>query len=387
MSEASAGVLRLEPLRAWRFVAGKVSALGAVTSPPYDVLEPALVRRLTDADLHNMVRLILPRDPGLGPSRYDEPARRLSGWQRDGVVIQDVRPSLYVYEQQYGDAVLCGLVGSLGLDPARRVVLPHEDVMPHWVDDRFELMEATDADLEPILLAYGGGGVASDAVDAARAGEPWLVADTENGAHHQIWRIDDPAVLAAIAQELAGHEALIADGHHRYAAYLERNRREPNRPGTEVGLAMLVDNDRHPLTLDPIHRIVPGLSVDLVSSRTPEGWQVLPGRVEGVPDRIAITDGTSWVTLRSTEGQVTPTVALLHRVLLPAWGVPADEITFHHVLSDAIALAGPQQAAVELVAPRMDQVLQSAARGVILPQKATSFGPKPRVGLLFRTLD
>jgi hypothetical protein len=105
-----------------------------------------------------------------------------------------------------------------------------------------------------------------------------------------------------------------------------------------------------------------------------------------VPDRIAIFDGTSWVTLRSTEGQVTPTVSLLHEVLLPAWGVPADEITFHHALGDAIALAGPARAAVELVAPRMDQVLRSAARGAVLPQKATSFGPKPRVGLLFRTL-
>lgn len=387
MSEASATVLRLEPLRAWRFVAGKVSALGAVTSPPYDVLEPAIVRRLTDSDLHNMVRLILPRDPDLGPSRYDEPARRLSDWQEAGVVIQDARPALYVYEQQIGGAVLCGLVGSLGLDPARRVVLPHEDVMPQWVDDRFELMEATDADLEPILLAYAGGGAASDAVDEARSGEPWLVADTENGAHHQIWRIDDPVKLAKIAAELSTRDALIADGHHRYAAYLERNRREPDRPGTEVGLAMLVDNDRHPLTLDPIHRVVPGLTLDLVSSRTPPGWQVLPGRVEGVPDRIAITDGTSWVTLQSTEGQITPTVALLHRELLPAWGVPVDEITFHHALTDAVAMAGPSQAAVELVAPKMDQVLQSAVRGVVLPQKATSFGPKPRVGLLFRMLS
>jgi uncharacterized protein (DUF1015 family) len=387
MSEASASVLRLEPLRAWRFVAGKVSALGAVTSPPYDVLEPAIVRRLTDSDLHNMVRLILPRDPDLGPGRYDEPARRLSDWQQAGVVVQDVKPALYVYEQQIGGAVLCGLVGSLGLDPARRVVLPHEDVMPHWVDDRFELMEATDADLEPILLAYAGGGAASDAVDEARSGEPWLVADTENGAHHRIWRLDDPAKLAKIAAELATRDALIADGHHRYAAYLERNRREPDRPGTEVGLAMLVDNDRHPLTLDPIHRVVPGLTLDLVSSRTPKGWQVLPGRVEGVPDRIAITDGTSWVTLQSTEGQVTPTVALLHRELLPAWGVPVGEITFHHALTDAVALANPSQAAVELVAPKMNQVLQSAARGVVLPQKATSFGPKPRVGLLFRTLS
>jgi uncharacterized protein (DUF1015 family) len=384
MSEASANVLRLDPLRAWRFVAGKVSGLGAVTSPPYDVLEPAIVRRLTDSDLHNMVRLILPRDPDLGPGRYDEPARRLSTWQREGVVIQDGRPALYVYEQQFQGAVLCGLVGALALDPARRVVLPHEDVMPQWVD---ELMEATDADLEPILLAYNGGQVASDAVDEARAGEPWLVADTENGAHHRIWRIDDQELLTKIAEELATHEALIADGHHRYAAYLERNRREPDRDGTDVGLAMLVDNDRHPLTLDPIHRVVPGLTLDLVSSRTPSGWQVLPGRVEGVPDRIAITDGTSWVTLQSTEGQVTPTVALLHRELLPAWGVPADEITFHHALADAVALAGPEQAAVVLVAPRMDQVLRSAVRGVVLPQKATSFGPKPRVGLLFRMLS
>ncbi|MFI5698309.1 DUF1015 family protein [Kribbella sp. NPDC051586] len=384
MPDTSGRVLRLDPLRAWRFVAGKVSALGAVTSPPYDVLEPAIVRRLTDSDLHNMVRLILPRDPELGPGRYDEPARRLARWQQDGVVVQDERPALYVYEQRLGTAVLCGLVGSLRLDPARTVVLPHEEVMPHWVDDRLRLMEATDADLEPILLAYAGGSVASDAVDAARAGEPWLEAETYNGAEHRIWRIDDPEVLEAISAELAKHEAVIADGHHRYAAYLERQLREPYRQGAEAGLAMLVDYIRHPLTLDPIHRVVPGLDLEIVQTHTPTGWQMQPGRVEGDPDRISITDGTSWLTLHSAED--TPTVALLHEVLLPAWGVVEDDISFHHTLADALALAGPQQAAVELAAPRMDQVLRSAAQGVVLPQKATSFGPKPRVGLLFRML-
>lgn len=378
------GVLRLDPLRAWRFVAGKVSALGAVTSPPYDVLEPAIVRRLTDSDLHNMVRLILPRDPDLGRGRYDEPAHRLAGWQRDGVVIQDERPALYVYEQRLGSAVLCGLVGSLRLDPTRQVVLPHEEVMPHWVDDRLQLMEATDADLEPILLAYADGGVASDAVDAARSGEPWVEAETYNGAEHRIWRIDDPEVLSTIELELAKHEAVIADGHHRYAAYLERQLREPYRPTAEVGLAMLVDYIRHPLTLDPIHRVVPGLDLMTVQSRTPAGWQMQPGRVEGDPDRISITDGSSWLTLH-TDSEA-PTVALLHAVLFPAWGVVEEDLSFHHTFSDALALAGPQQLAVELAAPRMDQVLRSAAQGVVLPQKATSFGPKPRVGLLFRTL-
>ncbi len=378
------GVLRLDPLRAWRFVAGKVSALGAVTSPPYDVLEPAIVRRLTDSDLHNMVRLILPRDPDLGRGRYDEPAHRLAGWQRDGVVVQDDRPALYVYEQRLGSAVLCGLVGSLRLDPTRQVVLPHEEVMPHWVNDRLQLMEATDADLEPILLAYADGGAASDAVDAARSGEPWVEAETYNGAEHRIWRIDDPEVLETIELELAKHEAVIADGHHRYAAYLERQLREPYRQTAEVGLAMLVDYIRHPLTLDPIHRVVPGLDLMTVQSRTPSGWQMQPGRVEGDQNRVSITDGSSWLTLH-TDSE-TPTVALLHSVLFPAWGVVEEDLSFHHTFSDALALAGPQQLAVELAAPRMDQVLRSAAQGVVLPQKATSFGPKPRVGLLFRTL-
>ncbi|GAA1151715.1 DUF1015 domain-containing protein [Kribbella jejuensis] len=377
-------VLRLDPLRAWRFVAGKVSALGAVTSPPYDVLEPAIVRRLTDSDLHNMVRLILPRDPELGPGRYDEPAHRLAGWQRDGVVIQDERPALYVYEQRLGGAVLCGLIGLLRLDPTRRVVLPHENVMPHWVDDRLRLMEATDADLEPILLAYSGGGAASDAVDAARDGEPWLEAETDHGAEHRIWRIEDPALIAEISEELSKHEALIADGHHRYAAYLERQLREPYRPGAAVGLAMLVDYVRHPLTLDPIHRVIPGLDLDTVRLRTPGDWQMQPGRVEGDPNRISVTDGSSWLTLHSASDA--PTVTLLHEVLLPAWGVAEDNLGFHHTLADALALADARQVAVELTAPTMDQVLRSAAQGVVLPQKATSFGPKPRVGLLFRML-
>jgi uncharacterized protein (DUF1015 family) len=377
-------VLTLEPLRAWRFVAGKVSALGAVTSPPYDVLEPAIVRRLTDSDLYNMVRLILPRDPELGPARYDEPARRLSGWQRDGVVVQDEQPALYVYEQRLGDAVLCGLVGSLRLDPARRVVLPHENVMPHWVDDRLQLMEATDADLEPILLAYAGGGVASDAVDAARTGEPWVEAETYNGAEHRIWRISDPAVLAGIEAELAEHEAVIADGHHRYAAYLERQLRAPYRQSAEVGLAMLVDYVRHPLTLDPIHRVVPGLTLETVRLRTPSSVQMQPGRSEGELNRISVTDGSDWLTLYVASEM--PTVSLLHEELLPAWGVVENDVSFHHTLADALALAGPQQVAVELTAPNLDQVLRSAAQGVVLPQKATSFGPKPRVGLLFRTL-
>ncbi len=371
--------LRLDPLRAWRFVAGKVSGLGAVTSPPYDVLEPALVRRLTESDLHNMVRLILPRDASIGPSRYDEAAGRLRSWQDAGVVVRDPSPALYVYEQRVGTARLCGLVGSLGLDPSAQVVLPHEDVMPWPVDDRYDLMRATEADLEPILLAYSGGGAASDAVDAARDGEPWVVATTDDGAEHVVWRIADPVTLAEIAADLSGREALIADGHHRYAAYLRRLR----AVGVSDGLAMLVDHDRHPLTLDAIHRTLPGTPLKALASRLPEGWRASDGRLA---HGIRLTDGSTWLTVHRSVAATEPDVSLLHEQLLPAWGVDPDSVVYHHALSDALADASPDRTTVVLDPPRLDQVLSTAERGVRLPRKATSFGPKPRVGLLFRTL-
>ncbi len=393
---ATATTLRLDPFQAWRFVAGKVSGLGAVTSPPYDVLEPELVRKLTEADLHNMVRLILPRDPGLGPSRYDDAAGRLREWQRDGVVIRDRVPALYVYEQRAGTARLCGLVGALGLDPSGTVVLPHENVMPWMVDDRLELMRSTHADLEPILLAYaaGGRGVATAAVDAALETEPWLVASTDDGAEHRVWRIADPAVLAAIAADLATHEALIADGHHRYNAYLNRlsgtsgsSKSSASASAVCSGLAMLVDHDRHPLTLDAIHRTLPGLTLDAISSAPPSGWQAYDGRHAEVPHGMTMTDGTRWLTMSRDGAPGVPDVSLLHDELLPAWGVHPDAIDYHHGLDEALADAADDRLTVVLTPPRLEQVLSTAARGVRLPRKATSFGPKPRVGLLFRTLD
>ncbi len=373
--------LRLDPFRAWRFVAGKVSGLCAVTSPPYYVLAPALVRRLTESDLYNMVRLILPRDPALGSDRYEEAADRLRTWQRDGVVVQDSDPALYVYRQQVGTARLCGLVGRLGLDPSGTVVLPHEDVMPWPVDDRYLLARSTQADLEPILLAYSGGGAASDAVGAALNTEPWVVADTDDGGVHEVWRIGDPATIATIAADLAGRQALIADGHHRYRAYLRRFR----SGGIDDGLAMLVDHDRHPLTLDAIYRTLPGLTLDTVAERLPGGWLAVDGRVTGVPHAMALSDGNRWLTVHCAADETAPDVSLLHGELLPAWGVDEDAIAYHHALPEALAAARPDRITVVLEPPRLDQVLATAQRGARLPRKATSFGPKPRVGLLFRT--
>ena len=88
-----------------------------------------------------------------------------------------------------------GLIGALRLEPyAARIVQPHEDVAPGPVAGRRQLMEATQANLEPIFLLYqGGNGAATKLVDDVADGRPPLAeASTPDGLRHRLWAITDP---------------------------------------------------------------------------------------------------------------------------------------------------------------------------------------------------
>ncbi|HXP54321.1 MAG TPA: DUF1015 domain-containing protein, partial [Streptosporangiaceae bacterium] len=271
--------LALAPFRAVRFDPDRVSGLADVTSPPYDVIGPATVARLLAAEPHNVVRLILPGagtpQPPRGPQASALAAAQLRDWLGAGVLRPDAEPALYVYEQADGSEVVQrGLIGALRLvPPGAPSVLPHEDVMPGPVEGRRELMATTQANLEPIFLLYdgaaGGGSAAAktattlvDEVAGSRA--PLLTAITDDGTRHRIWAVTDPAEHAAVAEDLAARTALIADGHHRYAAYLklqEQARGAGRGAGPwDFGLAFLVDSAAYPPRIGAIHRVIPGLT-------------------------------------------------------------------------------------------------------------------------------
>ena len=74
---------------------------------------------------------------------------------------------------------------------------------------------------------------------------------------HRLWALRGDR-LETVTRALAGSRPLIADGHHRYAAYLQL---QQARPGTawDRGLAMLVDQDDTPLFLGAIHRVLRGV--------------------------------------------------------------------------------------------------------------------------------
>ncbi|HEY3958535.1 MAG TPA: DUF1015 domain-containing protein [Streptosporangiaceae bacterium] len=420
--------LSLEPFRAVRYSPDRVSGIAEVTSPPYDVIGAAAVARLLAADPCNVVRLILPRsDLGQADGGYAEAATTLKEWQADGVLVQDTEPALYAYEQRGagGQVLQRGLIGGLRLSPpGEGVVLPHEDVMPGPVAGRLALMAAVRANLEPIFLMYDGApGAAVRLVDEAAGGRPPLLdVATEDGLNHRLWAITDQAELAAIAADLAPRRAVIADGHHRYAAYLELQSRmhaEGAGPGPwDQGLALLVDSTEYPPRIDPIHRVIPGLSPAAAVTAARQAFGVRPvdgGLAAGLdalaeagrhgpafligddrqlhlltePDPVQVAAAmpagrtAHWRGLAAAIGQQ----LLIGRL----WGIRDDERTVrvvHHDAAAAVQAAAEAGGTAVLCNPvRAADVAQVAADGERVPRKSTSFGPKPRTGLLMRIFD
>ncbi|MFI9596788.1 DUF1015 family protein [Nonomuraea sp. NPDC052265] len=522
--------LVLRPFRGVRF---DVEDPAKVTSPPYDLISDAGVEALLASHPNNVVRLILPCNPEATPSaegstprgpagtpsrlhhrtevpleaRYAEARDTLRAWLDAGVLVADDTPALYVYEQSGPHVLQRGLIGDVGLiDPAKRVILPHEDVMPGPIADRLALMSTTEANLEPIFLLYNGdNGRATRLVDEVAAKRPPLVtAGTEDGLTHRLWAITDPDEIAAINADLRKRQALIADGHHRYATYRVLQRQEhaarqalrdgthhvtsyapqqealphppqnalpqnsrniplstpgsipdpqdtPNPSDTpspspitsirheltghlahpseepasapadtrqalgpwDFGLALIVDSAAYPPDLKAIHRVIPGLPLPQATARARGAWQVhdyddLPQGLAALENAaepaflLAGEGGTHLLTdpdpvqlnlampdHRSDRWNSLNTSILTEFILPKVWGMEDDDQAVrivHHDTEAALRLAIQTGGTAVILKPLMvHDVLAVAAGGERVPRKSTSFGPKPRTGLVLRT--
>jgi uncharacterized protein (DUF1015 family) len=426
--------LDLAPFRGLRYVAPDVDRfidcgfdLARLLAPPYDIPDAQEARELQRSDPHNAARVTLPfelsRQAPDGEDvlsrRYRAAADLLRSWVTGGILALDEEPALYVYEQVTADGqVQRGLVGALalplpqkGTDPPAPAVRPHEDVADPPVRDRFRLMEVARANPEPIFLVYrGAGGTASALTETTGTRDDPLVSTrTRDGGEHRLWAITDLRLQREISADLAGRSALIADGHHRYAAYLRLNQ-ESSDPGWSRGLALLVDSDTHPPRLGAIHRVLAGLDTSeaVAAARTvatvdpveeadpslldtvdapalllvsPEGdTHLVSGFDEAELERAMPAHSPEWRHLAT---------AALHEVLMPLWGHPEERVRMvHDDPAEAVAAARDEKGTAAILPPlRVDQVYAVADRGELTPRKSTSFGPKPRTGLVMRVLD
>jgi uncharacterized protein (DUF1015 family) len=291
------------------------------------------------------------------------------------------------------------------------VILPHENTMAGPVADRLALMTATAANLEPIYLVYTGGGAASELVASVSDTEPLCRSVTPDGIAHRVWAVTDAATLTAVATDLAGQVAVIADGHHRYATYRQLQNGHGGTPGPwDRGLALLVDTSAYGPQVHAVHRVVE-LGWDEIVTRTRSSAQVSAvTTVAAALEQLARTTEFAIVLADSPHRAVLVSaldpdlrvlagddgaralqaldVSVVHHVLVErVWQLRDDEQTvgYAHSLQEALDSADPGVRTAVLLKPTpVDAVAAVAIAGGRMPRKSTLFTPKPASGLLIR---
>jgi uncharacterized protein (DUF1015 family) len=440
----------LRPFRALRYAAALGPDLSTVVCPPYDIIPPALGVALRERDLHNAVRVELPDpEPGGEPaSRYRAAARTLAEWRTGGVLVKERRPAVYVHEMTWDGSRgrtrgrARGVFARLRLEQfgPEGGVRAHERTMTGPKEDRYRLLKATGVNLSPvILLRDAAPGAVTTSLDRLSAGEPDVVATTDDGVSHRLWTCpasatDDgtaTADVAALLEVLGGGPLTIADGHHRYETTLRyqeergRNRACESDPAWDYVMALLYDVSEAPSVL-PTHRVLvsgpagselvealAGL-VDVEPVADADTVLATMSRRAPLPDvdatgtgRIGLVSGDVAAILRVRPGAFDPLqdpssseasrgldvnrLALMFERL----GVDAEalvaggRVVYLKDATEAVAQTtrGEGVATFLLDGPPVTAVTRVAAATEVMPQKSTFFDPKAPTGLVFGPLE
>ncbi|HUF83322.1 MAG TPA: DUF1015 family protein, partial [Acidimicrobiia bacterium] len=285
-----------------------------------------------------------------------------------------------------------GVVGALVLpEEVGTDVLPHERTMPRAKSDRLALLRATRANLDPIWCLSLATGL-SELLE--RGGDELAACVDSEGVRHTLRALADEGDATRIADAVAGAPVVIADGHHRFETACAYRDERPDDPGAASIMAFVVELADDELHVQPIHRLLTGLGdFDLrgalgaadAGPNTPEGVTALQARMRA-EGGLGLVDhaGLARFAPRS-EGEVD--AAAFDAEVLPRLPQGTD-VGYR---SDAAVVAslvekGVADAAVLLRAVTVAQIRETAFAGERMPEKTTYFHPKPRTGMVFRSL-
>lgn len=365
----------------------------AVVSPPY----LAAPLRLQPFRAH----LLQPSQVGDGGfgrllSRpYRAVAARLRTWQERGLVTPDTAPAVYLHEYVAEQTTVRGFVGALDLrrraaDLDHAVVLPHEGVHAGQVEELAARMAQMQLQPAPILLVHEGTPALRALVAEVRETPPGRQFVDATGQRHRLWMLRSEHQLDRLAEAIAPARALVADGHHRYAAYLRLQAGAPDT-AADAGLAILIDHTDTPLRLRAAHRVLAGVGLTATLAALADlditvEFRPGPSLNETDPNTIVLAGAGRWAVARLPASEMSA-VEFVHRVIVPALPRQPRSIATFTDAEEAVATACRRQGTAMLLAPpTFEQVFAAARAGRLLPQKATSFQPKPSMGVLMRSL-
>ena len=414
---------RVKPFRGVRPPAALVEE---VECRPYDVLSSEEARAEAGDNVKSLYHIIKPEinfpegTSEYDPRVYESGAEQFAKFQAEGWLVQDDAENYYLYAQtmngktQYG-IVLCAHVD----DYMNQVIKKHELTRRDKEDDRMKHVRNTNANIEPVFLAYRPNDVLAALIEKYAATQPEydFIAPID-GFRHQLWVIADAADQASITAEFGEMDALyIADGHHRSAAAArvgaERAAQDPNRTGDEeYNFYMAVCFPADQLTILDYNRVVAdlnGMSPEELLQKLQKNFEVkAEGPVAEYRPRqmheFALYLRGEWYSLTAKPGTFDPNDPI---------GVLDVDISSRLILDEILGIkdlrsdkridfvgglrglgelkrrvdSGEMQLALALYPVSMEQIMNIADSGKIMPPKATWFEPKLRSGLVIHKLD
>ncbi len=383
-------------------------SLNDVICPPYDIIGPDQRQIYANRSRANAIHVELPSEDASYPNRYEHAASVWRGWIEDKVVIRDPTPCLYVYRMTSPDGqATTGIMGALGLEEPGEGILPHEETISKDKTDRLELLRHCQANISPIWglsLATGLAPLCGDLLSTAPAG----VGVDSDAVVHEIWTISDAGTISKIRDLIESSVVVIADGHHRFETALAYSREAPDPPSGGMGdgsglvMAYIVELSEEEMTVMPIHRLVKLSSADTVSQvDIIEGfkalYEVVPFDPAGSESAISLAgqcrmvlvlNGKMFELTRKNPRDESVVESSIIRQVLSTLGIPDSDVSYTSEPATAIESVntGKADLAILMRPVTVSQIASYAHDKKRMPPKSTYFWPKPRTGMVFRSL-
>lgn len=396
-----------------------------IESYPYDVLSSDEAREAAkDNEMSfyhiNMPEINFPIGTDSTDERvYDEARCQFQKFLDKGWLVQDADENYYLYAQtmngktQYG-IVVCALAD----DYHKGIIKRHELTRREKEDNRMRHVLVTDANVGPAFFAYPDDAVLDKLIARyARQTPEYDFVAPEDGFRHQLWVIADHDDIDLITKEFAKMPSLyIADGHHRSAAAVrvadEKAKGNPNHTGKEeYNFFMAVCFPASQLTILDYNRVVKdlnGLTPSAFLEALEKDFVVeKKGATDYRPQHLhefSLYLDKCWYSLTARPGtyddsdsigclDVDISSRLILDKLMGIKDLRSDKrVDFVGGLRGLSELkrrvdSGEMRWALALYPVSMNQIMNIADHGKIMPPKATWFEPKLRSGLVIHKLS
>lgn len=394
-----------------------------VASRPYDVLNS--IEAKAEATQRSLLHIIKPEidfEPIADEHSeevYQKAMDNFALWKKNGWLIQDEEEHYYIYAQtmngrtQYGIAMCCHFEDYLS-----GAIKKHELTRPDKEEDRMIHVRNQKANIEPVFFAYPDNATIDAIVeDVVKNNEPDYDFTAEDGFGHHFWVIRDAENNRKITETFASIPALyVADGHHRTAAAArvgqECMSKNPAHTGNEEYCYFLaVTFPASHLRIIDYNRVVKdlnGLSEAELVEKLAESFIVeKKGKDIYTPAALhnfAMYLGGEWYSLTAKEGTyddndpigVLDVTVLSNLVLDKLLGITdlrtSKRIDFVGGIRGLGELqkrvdSGEMKAAFALYPVSMQQLIDIADTGNIMPPKTTWFEPKLRSGVVIHSFE